>query len=181
MLSRRVMALLMAGPLLVTTGCGNAVRQQPNAEKATPLSLPSVLATINPAAPSSVAPTKATAASSAAPSSSAASSGAASSGAAPGSPAAPGGASEIKAVIESKFMPDNLTVKVGTEVTWINAGGSHTVVGGVDAADPASPIGDHPLANEGDTVKVVFDKPGTYPFSCLPHKDLGMKGQIVVS
>jgi plastocyanin len=168
--SRRVMAVLLAAPLLLTTACGDAKRQLPNANLAKPVSLAPVQPTINPAPPSTAAPTKAPASSSAAASS-----------AGDSSPAAPGAANEIKAVIESKFVPDTLEVKAGTEVTFVDAGGVHSVTGGTDAPDPTSPIGNHPLNAEGDSVKVVFDKPGTYPFFCIPHQSLGMKGQIVVS
>ncbi|MEP7054936.1 MAG: plastocyanin/azurin family copper-binding protein [Actinomycetota bacterium] len=87
----------------------------------------------------------------------------------------------VEALIESKFAPDTLTVPVGTTVTWLNKGGSHTVVGGDGVIDPASPIGENPLANEGDKVEKTFDKPGTYPYFCQPHVSLGMKGTIIVT
>lgn len=182
---RRALIVLLATPLLLTTACSGGVqREQPNPKVAVSAVLPSITPTINPAPPSSASPTKApssaaatSAASSAvgsAPASSAATSG--------GSAAAPAaGGNEVQALIESKFAPDNLAVKVGTEVTWVNKGGYHTVVGGADAPDPASPIGNNALAAEGDTVKIKFDKPGTYFYFCLPHQSLGMKGQIVVS
>jgi plastocyanin len=39
------------------------------------------------------------------------------------------------------------------------------------------------LAQQPITVtrfRVTFTKPGTYPFICVLHDDLGMKGKIVV-
>jgi plastocyanin len=169
MLSRRLLAALVAAPLLLTTACGEAIREQPNPQFATKVSLPAVQPTIGsaPPTPSSAAP------------STPASSAPASSAASGSAPAASG--NEVKAGPDTKFSPDKLEVKVGTEVTWTNAGGFHTVTGGDGTPDPGSPIGNHPLGNPGDTVKVTFDKPGTYSFFCQPHKDLGMKGQIVVT
>jgi plastocyanin len=87
----------------------------------------------------------------------------------------------VEALVESKFSPDTLTVPAGTTVTWVNTGGSHTVTGGAGTIDPASPIGDNPLSNLGDTVKKTFDQPGTYPYFCQPHASLGMKGVIIVT
>lgn len=175
MVSRRVMAVLLAAPLLVTAACGNTVRQLPNKERALAVSLPPVQATINPAPPSSAAPSTPAASSS----STAASSPAASSGPAPVSD--PGGGTEVKALGTSKFAPDTLQVKVGTEVTFLDQEGYHSVTGGDGAPDASSPIGNNTLAAAGASVKVKFDKPGTYPFFCIPHQSLGMKGQIVVS
>lgn len=178
MLSRRVTALFLVAPLLAaaTAACGDAKRLQPTA-KAVKVSLPAVQATINPAPPPSSSSAPPATASSAAPSGTASSAG---SGA--GASAAPGGANEVKTSAEFKFMPAALQIKAGTEVTFTNAGGGpHSVTGGDGTPDASSPIGNNPLEAEGATVKVKFDKPGTYPFFCIPHQTLGMKGQIVVS
>ena len=175
MLPRRYMAVLLAAPLLATTACGNAKRLQPS-DRAVKVSLPAVQATINPAPPSSASPTKAPA--SAAPSAP----GSAPASGSGASPAPAGGGTEVKTSAEIKFVPGDLQVKVGTEVSFTNAGGGpHTVTGGAGSPDPNSPIGNGPLSTEGATIKVKFDKPGTYPYYCIPHESLGMKGQVVVS
>lgn len=174
MLPRRVVAVLLTAPLLLASACGAAKRDSPNAERASKVQLPAVDATINPAPPppSSAAPSKAPAVSSAAPASSAAAS--------PAAPAA--GGTEVKALVASQFAPASLEVKAGTEVTWVNEGGYHTVVGGQDAPDPTSPIGGNIILDvAGKTAKVKFDKPGTYPYFCAPHLSVGMKGTIVVT
>lgn len=90
---------------------------------------------------------------------------------------------EVKTTAQLKFDPASLTVAAGTKVTWTNDdGGFHTVTGGdAGTADPASPIGNHPLDAKGKTVSVTFDKPGTYKYFCQPHAGLGMTGEIVVT
>lgn len=170
MRSRRVTAFLFTAPLLLATACGNAERMQPSA-LAVNKSLPPVEATINPAPspPTSAAPAK--------PAATTAAAGETSAAADPGA----GGGTEVKATIASQFLPPTLQVKVGSEVTWLNEGGIHTVTGGTDAPDPASPVGNHMLDTPGKTVKVKFDKPGTYDYFCVPHLSVGMKGQIVVA
>ena len=71
------------------------------------------------------------------------------------------------------FSPQELTVKVGTKVTWTNMdGASHDV----KAADGS--WGSDSLAN-GQTFSKVFDKEGTYAYVCTFHP--GMTGTIVVT
>ena len=71
------------------------------------------------------------------------------------------------------YGPDVLTVKRGTAVTWVNndPGMVHNVagVGGTFTST---------LLREGQSWTHVFDKPGTYPYSCLPHP--WMKGTLIV-
>ncbi|HVE98255.1 MAG TPA: plastocyanin/azurin family copper-binding protein [Mycobacteriales bacterium] len=78
------------------------------------------------------------------------------------------------------FDPATVEVAVGGTVTWTNKDGFHTVTGGEGPEDPASPIGNNPLTSPGATVKITFDKPGTYPYFCEPHLSVGMKGEVVV-
>ena len=87
---------------------------------------------------------------------------------------------KVSATVDNKFDPATINVKAGDEVTWTNAGGAHTVTGGENAPDPASPIGNNNLFDPNATVKVKFDKPGTYKYFCQPHLSVGMIGEIVV-
>lgn len=167
MLSRRLTAALLSAPLLMATACGDVEREMPNDKVAKRVSLPAVTPTIGSPPPSS---------SSAAPTQAATS--AAATGAASAPAAKPG---EVQATIDNKFTPATIQVKAGEEVTWINVAGVHSVTGGADALDPASPIGDNQLAAAGATVKKTFAQPGTYPYFCTPHLSLGMKGQVVVA
>jgi plastocyanin len=107
---------------------------------------------------------------------------------------------EVKMVGDAKgyrFEPANITVKQGDGIKFVVAsGGPHNV-----AFDPATIPGDvkpqldanmgsdkmgelssNMKMNPGDAVTVSFAniKPGQYPFHCVPHLALGMKGVITV-
>jgi plastocyanin len=74
------------------------------------------------------------------------------------------------------FEPAQVTVAVGTTVTWSNADVvRHTVTSG----DPGDPDGafDEPLA-AGGTASVTFDEPGTFVYFCDLHRN--MTGEVVV-
>ncbi len=77
------------------------------------------------------------------------------------------------AIAEFAFAPQELTVAVGTEVTWTNADGfAHSVVtadGVLDSADLA----------EGDAFAHLFDTPGTYAYLCGIHNS--MTATVVVT
>ncbi len=91
-----------------------------------------------------------------------------------------------------KFMPETLTVKAGTTVTWKNGEAiGHTVTSGewgdVNESSGlrgfANPDGtfDHdlsPKGQEGDTFSFTFDEPGEYPYYCTPH--LTMNAMVIV-
>lgn len=165
MLPRRATATLLAVPLLVLTGCGEVKRELPNKEVATPVALDKPQPTIYPgptAPPTTAAPT------SAAPTATGT-----------GEPTGePGGANEVQGTAANKFEPTLLEVKAGSKVTWTLTAG-HTVTGGKDGVpDAASPIGDSGFGKT--SYEVTFDKPGTYPYYCVPHVSLGMTGEIVV-
>lgn len=88
------------------------------------------------------------------------------------------------------FLPTQLTVDRGAEVTWTNGDDIlHTVttgapgeqgVPGVSDDTPARADGilDHELDGEGATVSFTFEDPGTYPYYCAIHT--GMTGVVVV-
>jgi plastocyanin len=168
MLSRRATGLLIAAPLVLLTACGDAERLSPNADVATAAAVDKPKATINPA-PKETPTATATSAAASSPGQTA------TSAATDGAPAAGGNA--VKGTPDNKFDPASLEVKVGTKVTW-TLEGVHSVNGGTDGKpDPASPM----QSQIGvPSYEVTFDKPGTYPYFCLPHFSLGMKGEIVV-
>lgn len=74
------------------------------------------------------------------------------------------------------FDSNNITVKVGTTVTWTNKDSvAHTVTADSPSSDaPAS--GD--IAN-GQTYSFTFNKAGTYAYHCQIHPD--MHGTVVVT
>jgi plastocyanin len=70
------------------------------------------------------------------------------------------------------FSPAELTIKIGTTVTWTN---QDSVVHNVLATDNSW---GSPDMNQGDTFSHTFDKAGTYTYRCSFHP--GMKGTITV-
>ena len=83
--------------------------------------------------------------------------------------------SEAKVTIDNfAFTPAEITVPVGSKVTWTNRDDiPHTVV---DAANPKT-IKSSPLDTD-DSYSRVFDKPGTYEYFCSLHPH--MHGIVVV-
>jgi plastocyanin len=74
------------------------------------------------------------------------------------------------------FSPANITVKVGTTVTWTNNDDvDHTVTS--DTAPNSGP--DSGLINPGDTYTYTFNQAGTFNYHCAQH--LYMKGTITVT
>jgi plastocyanin len=85
------------------------------------------------------------------------------------------------------FMPEKLTVKVGTTVRWTAGDGiGHTVTtgtftlgsDGLRTAENPDGLIDKPL-NAGKDVTYTFTKPGKYVYYCSIHK--GMAGEIDVT
>lgn len=80
---------------------------------------------------------------------------------------------------EFAFVPDELTVSVGTEVTWEWETSTHNIV--VDSQpDDANWEGHETTENTGFTYSFTFEVPGTYDYYCQPHRNQGMEGTIVV-
>jgi plastocyanin len=70
------------------------------------------------------------------------------------------------------FKPAQLTVPVGTKVTWINLGTkAHTVVDNDKLFDSG-------LVNVNGQFSYTYTAPGNYPYHCAPHPK--MLGLIVV-
>lgn len=125
-------------------------------------------------------------------------------------PAATGGAAsmapitgtthEVKMIGDAKgyrFEPANFTVKQGDGVKFVVvSGGPHNVAfdpatvpagikGQLDAnmgTDKMGELSSNMKMNPGDAVTVSFAniKPGQYPYHCVPHLALNMKGVITV-
>ena len=80
-------------------------------------------------------------------------------------------------VKQFQFMPAELAVKAGTNVTWTNEDDIlHTATSGT----PGSPDGkfDGPMDGRGKSFSHVFDQPGRYPYFCSRHES--MTGTVVV-
>jgi halocyanin-like protein len=72
------------------------------------------------------------------------------------------------------FDPAAIRVDPGTEVVWEWRAGSHNVVH--HEGDFESELTDE----EGFTFTQTFDEDGVNLYYCTPHRDLGMKGAVVV-
>jgi plastocyanin len=72
------------------------------------------------------------------------------------------------------FDTEELTIAVGTEVSWVNAdAAAHTVTEGTDGTAAADPIIDEEL-EQGGATSFTFDEPGTYQITCLFHPSMNM-------
>ncbi|HEC23774.1 MAG TPA: hypothetical protein ENI95_12750 [Chloroflexi bacterium] len=83
----------------------------------------------------------------------------------------------VISIADSSFNPAEVTVSVGTTVTWEHNGSlPHTVT-----ADDGS--FDSDTLRGGDTFSFTFTEPGTYPYYCRFHGGsggVGMSGVIIV-
>jgi plastocyanin len=93
---------------------------------------------------------------------------------------------------EYKFSPETVRVVVGSTVGWSNNGTtSHTATS--DAAvwnsNSIAPPGPPPMtcpyppcsSTPGGTFEFTFMTAGIYPYHCMFHEALGMKGVVIVS
>lgn len=96
-----------------------------------------------------------------------------------------------------RFEPANITIKQGDGIKWIMvSGGPHNVA--FDAAnipadvkpqldanmgtDKMGELSSNMKMNPNETITISFAniKPGTYPYNCVPHIAMNMKGVITV-
>lgn len=64
------------------------------------------------------------------------------------------------------FTPANITVKVGTTVTWTNQDAvGHTVTADTNSTDAPSSMD----IEQGKSFSFTFKKAGTYTYHCTPH------------
>ncbi len=71
------------------------------------------------------------------------------------------------------FNPAELTVRVGTTVTWTNKDSASHDVKASDASWGSESL------SQGQSFSMVFDKEGTYDYVCTFHP--GMQGKIIVT
>jgi plastocyanin len=78
-------------------------------------------------------------------------------------PAAEGGGTEVS-MKDIKFDPEEVTVKAGDTVTWVNDDGVGHDVTGDDFSS-----GDPGAMQNGDTFEHTFDTAGTFDYVCTVH------------
>ncbi|HET6266305.1 MAG TPA: plastocyanin/azurin family copper-binding protein [Acidobacteriota bacterium] len=73
-----------------------------------------------------------------------------------------------------RFTPQKITIERGTTVEWTNIGKeTHTVTDEHGAWDSGD-------LETGKSFSHRFDEPGTFAYYCVPHRDNGMTGTIIV-
>ena len=81
--------------------------------------------------------------------------------------------------ISKPYNPSPLTVKPGTSVTWTNNDSTiHTVTSGLPEQGEVGTLFDSGLINPGKTFTHIFDKTGTFDYSCTLHPF--MHAQVIV-
>jgi plastocyanin len=114
--------------------------------------------------------------------------------------AAPAATHDVNMVLEGttyKFVPNELTVKVGDKVVFHNvSGGPHNVQFYADSIpagakelidaqlkDALGPLSSALLIDPNATLEVSFANApvGTYAFTCTPHMAMNMHGKITVT
>jgi plastocyanin len=86
--------------------------------------------------------------------------------------AAPARAEEKVTIDNFTFSPEEITVRRGEEVRWVNQDDIPHVVAGSDGAFTSPPL------DTGDDFARTFAEPGRYEYFCAIHPH--MKGTIVV-
>ena len=77
------------------------------------------------------------------------------------------------------FDPAAVRVSTGTTVrwAWTGEGGAHNVI-----SEDDGPLDSGPAETGSDiTYEETLDQSGTYRYYCEPHRQLGMKGAVIVS
>ncbi len=92
-----------------------------------------------------------------------------------------------------RFDPENLTIKVGTTVKWINVSGEegprHTSTDDPEWETPQTPAvlpagapkWRTPFLKNGESATHTFTVPGKYQYFCETHGPYGMIGTITVT
>jgi plastocyanin len=115
-------------------------------------------------------------------------------------PATAGATHDVNMVLEGttyKFVPNELSVKVGDQVVFHNvSGGPHNVAFWADSIpagaqavidpqlkDQLGPLSSALLVDPNATLSVSFAgaPAGDYKFTCTPHMAMGMHGKITVT
>jgi plastocyanin len=68
-------------------------------------------------------------------------------------------------IVDFAFVPDKLTVAVGTTVVWTNTGVEHTTTS-------SDGVWGSEVLERGDAFRYTFTQPGTYPYICGLHPDM---------
>ncbi len=100
-------------------------------------------------------------------------------------------AATVHMTAANKFEPEQVTIKAGEAVRWVNdnAGPAHTVTTDPSMVqnedDVEIPGGAKPFSSgvikPGKFYQHTFDVPGTYRYACAPHEGSKMLGVVLVT
>ena len=88
-------------------------------------------------------------------------------------------------MVNTRFLPANITINVGDTVTWRCDAGFHDTVSGVNGVPDGvwnSSSQFRPIMQPGQRFSFTFNTAGTYPYYCTPHwmPPLNMVGSVTV-
>jgi plastocyanin len=75
---------------------------------------------------------------------------------------------------DDRFVPDAITVPVGTTVTWVNKGSNQHSIAAYDHSFESGTL------ETGDRFSHTFSVPGTVRYLCKHHARHGMIGSVTV-
>lgn len=78
------------------------------------------------------------------------------------------------------FVPNEITVKSGDTVTWVNAQDDMHNVMSESVPKGVEPFESPMLEKNGQKWSRTFTQSGTYAFHCHPHAAAGMRGTVIV-
>jgi len=78
---------------------------------------------------------------------------------------------------DNYFEEADITVPVGTAVTWVQTGNNPHTTTSYDGLWDSGLI----AGGSGGTFSYTFDEPGTYAYYCIPHEAQGMVGTVTVT
>jgi len=86
----------------------------------------------------------------------------------------PAATQDVSMTSSLQFVPDPITITVGTTVTWTNTATFH------HTSTSDTGVWDSGTVNGGGTFSFTFNTPGTFPYHCTFHVLSGMVGTITV-
>jgi plastocyanin len=81
------------------------------------------------------------------------------------------------------FSPDAVTINVGDTVHWVWDSDFHSTTSGTCSGGNCTPDGkwDSMIFNAPHTFNFTFTSPGTFPYFCIVHSEMGMTGTVTVA
>ena len=80
-----------------------------------------------------------------------------------------------------QFVPGDVTINPGDTVVWTWRGDFHSVTSGDPGSGVQSGLFNTNVHNSGFTFSFTFPDPGTYSYFCIPHREMGISGNVIVN